>query len=145
MKVIKLENKDLTPAVLFLKSISMKGKATRGKQKFIERLVEKNKEFLDQEKELIKPHVVLDDNDEIVIKEGNFEFKEDATADEKEILSKEREELQEEVAEISFAEYSTKYESLFKVLDDWDKDIDPNYSYIYDKLMDEYEANEEEK
>lgn len=145
MKIIKLQNKDLSPAILFLKSLPLKGKATRGKQKFIERLVEKNKELAKQEEEVIKPYALLDQEENIILKEGSFDFKEDTTAEEKAQFVNERNELMEEVAEISFVEYSEKYEALFAILDDWQEPIAPEYSFIYDKLMDEYEANEDKK
>jgi len=145
MKTIKLENQDLFQAVLFLKSLHLKGNATRGKQKFIERLVEKNNEYGTQEKELLKPYSKVDEDGQLVISEGRYELKEEVTKEEKEQLLKEREELNKEIAEISFVEYSSKYEALFGVLDDWQEPIAPEHSFIYDKLMDKYEENEEGK
>lgn len=146
MKSIKLQNQDLTPATLFLKSLSVNGKATRGKQKFIERLIEKNKEYATQEQDILKPYCRLDESGELIVLEnGAIEFKEDTTVDQKEQLVKDREELNQEDAEISFVEHSSKYEALFQTLENWESPIEPEYSFIYDKLMDQYELNEEEK
>ena len=146
MKTIKLENKDISPAILFLKSLSMIGQPTRGKQKFVERLVEKNNEYLEQEKEVIKRYAKTDEEGNLELSEdGRFDWKDEITDQEKYSLSEEREELSAEIAEISFVEYSNKYEALFEVLDNWQEPITPEYSYIYDKLMDQYEANEETK
>lgn len=145
MKSIELQNKDLAPAIMFLKSLSMGGKATRGKQKFIERLIEKNKEYAKNEEEVVKPYCSIDAEGKLVIIDNHFQLKEDLVEEDKEKMAIERNELSEEVAEISFGEYSGKYEALFMALDDWQESIAPEYSFIYDKLMDEYEATEDKK
>lgn len=144
MKVIRLKNNDLVSAILFMKSLAMEGRPTRGKQKFVERLIEKNNEFFDQEKELVKPYCELDGDENPIIEGNNYLLKEDISDEEKEQMGKQRKELAEEIAEISFVEYSNKYEALFETLSEWPKEIAAEYSYIYDVLMDEYERKEEE-
>lgn len=145
MKVIKLKNSDLVAAALFLRSLALGGKPTRGKQKFLERLMEKNNEFFDQEKEVVKKYCQTNEKDEPLIKDNNYVLKEGLSDEDKEKMKAERSELMNETAEISFVEYSEKYEALFKALVEWPEKIEPEHSYIYDVLMDEYENNEEEK
>lgn len=144
MKTIKLKNNELTEAIIFLKSIGLVGAPTRGKQKMINRLVEKNKEFLKEESDLIKEYAEVGEDGELIINDNNFVFLESVTKEQKEQLAEARKELQDEIAEVAFTEYSSKYEALFKALQEYDKEIEPRFSYIYDMLLDAYEVNEEE-
>lgn len=145
MKKIKLENKMIVPVFQFLQGATLKGKATRGRNQFMKRLEEKSKEFNEALTEVRKEYFLLDKEGELIVEDGNFIFKLDA--DKKELEDKIKE-LNEEELEIQFGEYSTKYEALFKALDEYEESLSGQDALGYNELMDAYEvneANEEEK
>jgi len=147
MKSIKLKNNLMVPVFTLLKEAKLKNLASRGRNKFLKRLEEKNKEFNDELTEIRKDFFQVDEKGELKAEDGQFIFKEevDEHPELKEDLNKRVKELGEETFEISFAEYSTKYEALFEALEHLDEELSGDKALAYDELMDAYENTEEEK
>lgn len=147
MKSIKLKNHLMIPVFALLKDAKLKNQASRGRNKFLKRLEEKNKEFNDELTEIRKEFFQVDEQGDLKVEDGHFIFKEEVEGDPemKEDLDKRVKELHEETFEISFAEYSTKYEALFEALEHLDEELSGDKALAYDELMDAYENTEEEK
>ena len=142
MRSIKLKNNLMVSVFTLLKEAKLKNQASRGRNKFLKRLEEKNKEFNDELTEIRKDFFQVDESGELKSEDGKLIFKEDV---DKEDLNKRVKELEEEEFEISFAEYSTKYEALFEALEHLDEELSGDKALAYDELMDAYEQSEEEK
>ena len=143
MKTIKINNINTALIYNFLNSLELTGKASRGRSKFIKRLEEKNKEFLDDLTALQKEYFETDESGELITDEkGKLTFKGDLDFDE---YNSKYKGIENEQAEISFGEYSTKYEAMFQALDNLDVPLSGQDAELYDTLMDAYEAEKENK
>ena len=147
MKSIKLKNNLMVPVFTLLKEAKFKNLASRGRNKFLKRLEEKNKEFNDELTEIRKDFFRVDDEGKLKVEDGKFVFKPEVEKQPelKEDLNKRVKDLENEDFEISFAEYSTKYEALFEALEHLDEELSGDKALAYDELMDAYENIEEEK
>lgn len=130
-----------------LKEAKLKNQASRGRNKFLKRLEEKNKEFNDELTEIRKDFFQVEDDGSLKVDDGKFIFKPEVEehTELKEDLNKRVKELENEEFEISFAEYSNKYEALFEALEHLDEELSGDKALAYDELMDAYENIEEEK
>lgn len=147
MKTIKLENQMIIPVFQFLQGATLVGKATRGRNQFLKRLEEKNKEFNEALTEIRKEYFVVEKDGELKVDADKFVFKDEVKKDEtkKREMNVKIKELNEEVVEIHFGEYSMKYTALFDALDVYDQPLSGQEALGYNELMDAYEANEDEK
>lgn len=145
MKVIKMKNSDVVPVFNFLKDVELVGQASRGRTKFNSRLEEKNKEYMEDLKVIQKEYFELDEAGELKQKDDHLIPLENLTDEDKQVLNERVQELQDEIIEVSFAEYSTKYEAMFKKLDKLDAPLKGQNAYAYDLLMTAYEENEEKE
>lgn len=141
MKTIKIKNTNTAPIHNFLNGLELSGKASRGRTKFIKRLEEKNKEFLEDLEALQKEYFKTDENGGLIADEnGKLTFKDELDFEE---YNDKYKEIQDEEVEISFGEYSTKFEALFTALDNLDIPLSGQDADLYDTLMTAYEAEEE--
>ena len=145
MKIIKIKNIEVIPVFNFLKDVELVGQASRGRSKFNSRLEEKNKEYLEDLQTIQKDYFEVD-------KDGNLRQDGDKlipletlTEEDKKTLNERVADLQQEIAEVSFTEYSTKYEAMFKELDKLEIPLKGQDAYAYDLLMTAYEENEEKE
>lgn len=147
MKTIKLKNNLMVAVFTLLKEAKLKNQASRGRNKFLKRLEEKNKEFNDELTEIRKDFFQVNDEGTLKAEDGKFVFKPEVEEhpEMKEDLNNRVKELENEEFEISFAEYSTKYEALFEALEHLDEELSGDKALAYDELMDAYENTEEEK
>lgn len=140
-----MKNSDVVPVFNFLDEVELVGKATRGRTKFNSRLEEKNKEYLEDLKVIRKEYFEVDEAGELKVDDdGNLTFLDNITDKDKKVLNERVLELQEETVEVSFTEYSTKYEAMFKDLDNLEIPLKGQEAYAYDLLMTAYEENEKE-
>lgn len=143
MKTIKINNINTAPIYNFLNSLELTGKASRGRSKFIKRLEEKNKEYLEDLAELQKEYFETDEKGDLITDDkGKLTFKKDLDFEE---YNTKYEDIGNEQAEIIFGEYSTKYEAMFQALDNLDVPLSGQDAELYDTLMDAYEAEKETK
>lgn len=147
MKSIKLKNNLMVPVFTLLKEAKLKNLASRGRNKFLKRLEEKHKEFNDELTEIRKDFFQVDEDGKLIVEDGKFIFNEEVEEhpELKDDLNKRVKELEEDSFEISFAEYSTKYEALFEALEHLDEELSGDKALAYDELMEAYENIEEEK
>lgn len=147
MKSLKMENRLIQVVFEFLREVTLKGKASRGRSKLLKRLEEKDKELQENRNEIRKEYFEVDENGEFKIDEDgtNLIFLESVTEEDKKILTDSLLDLDKEPFEITFTEYSTQYEALFKALDNLDEELSGNKALAYDELMTAYENNKEEK
>lgn len=144
MQKLTFKNINIPVLMNFLGTTTLKPAATRGKHKLIDRLEEKRKEYSRDEMELIKTVSVLDENGELSYSEdGKPIVRKDLPKTELNDYVKQKEELDNEEVVIEFAEYSKKFESLFKALEEYDHEIPADVSLGYVLLMEAYEENME--
>lgn len=137
MKSIKLKNFEVVPVHNFLAKVELTGQASRGRSKFIKRLGEKNKEFAEDLEELQKQYFKVDENGSFITdSEQKLIYKDENQKDE---AVEQMQALNSELVEISFAEYSKKFEAMFKELDEYDKPMSNLDADAYDTLMTAYE------
>lgn len=142
MKKLTFQNKDIPVLMNFLGTATLKAAPTRGKHRLINRLEEKRKEYSSDEMELIKSVSVLDENKEVKFNDqGQPIVRKDITKKEFNDYMDSKEELDNEEVVIEFTEYSKKFESLFKALEEYDHEIPAEVSYGYVLLMEAYEEN----
>lgn len=140
-----MKNIDVIPVFNFLGDLELVGQASRGRTKFNSRLEEKNKEFNDDLTEIRRDYFETDEGGNLKAEDDKLIFLDNVTDEDKKVLEERIEDLQNEEVEVSFTEYSTKYEALFKKLDKWEEPLKGQEAYAYDLLMTAYEENEEEK
>lgn len=102
--IIKVKNNVILSVSEYLQTIKVKGKAIRGKQKLLQKLVEKSQDFLSSTEEIKK------------------EFKE------KEEQQEQFEILLKEDAIIDLTEYPSHIIELYKIVDDYPEDVGKNES-----------------
>lgn len=140
-----MRNIDVVPVFNFLGDLELVGQASRGRTKFNSRLEEKNKEYLEDLKVIQKEYFEVDEAGELKQKDDKLIPLDNLTDEDKKVLNERVKELQEETVEVSFTEYSTKYEAMFKKLDKWEEPLKGQDAYSYDLLMTAYEENEEKE
>jgi len=145
MKTLKLKNDSIVQIYNLLEKIPMRGAASRGKTKLQKRLQEKESEYLSEKSEIQKEYTQLDeDGNFITLDDGvSSPLKEGLTLEDKEKFLARIDELQKDTFEISFSEYSDKFEQMFKALSVLDMELIKEAALAYDELMDAYEANED--
>jgi len=141
MKTIKLKNKFMVVVFTLLKEAKLKNQASRGRNKFLKRLEEKNKEFNDELTEIRKDYFQVDEEGNLKTENDRFIFKDEVSDEAKTEMNDRLKALEDEEFEVSFAEHSTKYESLFSALSHLDEELSGDKAVAYDELMDAYEAN----
>lgn len=145
MKSIELKNGSIVRVFNLLQKLSLRGQASRGRTKFQKRLQEKEEEYITEKQEIQKKYIQLDEAGEFVVLEDGVSspLRDNLTREEKEKFLETLEELKRDVFEISFTEYSSKFEAMFEALDSLEMDLSGEDAEAYDELMDAYEANEE--
>lgn len=145
MKELKIQNQFLSQVYSFLNEVELAGKASRGRSQLMKRLQEKFKEYVDDMNEIKKDYFLTENNELVVDDHGEHTWLPHTSESDKALLNHELEEIGEEVASISFTEYSNKYEALFKALEDYDQPLKGEQANAYDLLLDAYENNQEKK
>lgn len=147
MKSLKLKNGSIVKIFNLLSELPTKGQATRGAVKLKNRLQEKEAEYVEAKTEMQKQYTELDEFGEMVVLSDGVSspIRKDLTKEEKTRFSELTKEIDNDLFEISFVEYSDKYEKLFTVLENLDMELTGANAEAYDELMDAYEANESKK
>ena len=147
MKSIKLENGSIVRVFNLLQNLSLKGQASRGRTKFQKRIQEKEEEYILEKQEIQRKYIQLDEIGEFIVLEDGVSspLRDDLTKEEKEKFLELLEELKKDTFEISFTEYSSKFEAVFEALDNLEMELSGDDAAAYDELMDAYEANEDKK
>ncbi|WP_311408383.1 DUF1617 family protein [Liquorilactobacillus uvarum] len=141
-KTLEFRNVELLPVVNFLAGLKLKGKASRGRSKFMKLLVKKNDEYIDDRDETRKPYFIKDKSGKLVAKNGKYQYK-DPSKDKE--LTDELNNLGEEKAVIEFTEYSQKLQTLYLALSNYEGEFSGQEAVLYDLVMDQLEINFEKE
>lgn len=136
-KMIEFKNSELVSIANALNGFKLKGKASLGRTRLIEKLTKKNDEFITDQKTIQKKYFQVgkdgefakDQNDKLVPIEGKDE--KDAQA--------EFDSLVNEKIGIDFSEYSERMLSLKKSLDNYDYEMSGMEANVYGRMFDELE------
>ncbi|WP_453992096.1 DUF1617 family protein [Bacillus nitroreducens] len=136
---VKIENRKLGQAIDLLFNLSLKGKQSRHRTKFIKTLSDRLNEVAEQEKELLKEHCHLDEDGEPkTINDGkNWDVK-DVDA-----FVKDCNELYEEELVIDGGDNHGMLKTVKEVLLNCDVEFSGQDASIYDYLCDQFEGGEE--
>lgn len=140
MKKIRMKNESLVRVFNLLQSASLKNRASLGKIKFMKKLQEKEQDLTEAKNIIQKNYFKLDENGEFVIEGDHYVMKDEITEDQKKEFAAKLEELLFEEFEISFVEYSDKYEAMFEALEKLDKELVGEEALAYFDLMEAYES-----
>ena len=136
---VKITNEKLGQAISLLFDLSLKGKQSRHRSKFIKALDERLKEVAEQEQELIKEHCHLDDEDKPKTKNNGQEW------DVKNVVAfrKDKIELLEEGLVIDGGDNEDMLKTVKTVLFDCEKEFRGQDAQVYDYLCDQFEESDE--
>ncbi|KYC94358.1 hypothetical protein B4102_3579 [Heyndrickxia sporothermodurans] len=139
---VKIENQKLGQAINLLFNLSLKGKQSRHRSKFIKALNEKLNEFAEQEQELLKEHCHLDEN-------GEPKKTEDGTIKVEDIkdidaFTKDRTELYEEERVFEGGDAQVMLKTVKDVLLNCEREWSGQEAVIYDYLCEQFENGADE-
>ncbi|MCM3110053.1 DUF1617 family protein [Lederbergia lenta] len=136
---VKIENAKLGQVIDLLFNLSLKGKQSRHRTKFIKTLSDRLQEVTEQEKELLKEHCHLDE-------EGNPKTKNDGQNwDVKDIdaFIADKTELYEEELVIDGGDAHGMLKTVQKVLDECEVAFSGQEAVLYDYLCEQFEGDDE--
>lgn len=137
---IKIENQKLGQIIDLLFNLSLKGKQSRHRTKFIKLLSERLNEVAEQEQELLKEHCHLDDNGRPkTVDEGQRYDVKDLDA-----FAKDKQELYEETMVIDGGDAQGMLQTVKKVLFDCEKEFSGQEAVAYDYICEQFEEAETE-
>lgn len=138
--IVKIENNKLGQVIDLLFDLSLKGKQSRHRTKFIKLLSERFQEYQNDFKLLLKEHCHLDDN-------GNPKTTTDGQHwDVKDVdaFIKDKKELDEEEIVIEGGNYHGMLKTVKEVLFNCDKEFRGQEAMIYDYICEKFEEGEDE-
>ncbi|MRG87012.1 DUF1617 family protein [Salinibacillus xinjiangensis] len=133
---VKIENGQLAQVSNLLFNLSLKGKQSRHRTKFIKLLNERVKEVEEQRIELAKEHSKVDEGGEPIINGNQFELKD------VEEFQKELKELFDEEMVIEGGDYQGMLKTVQKVLEECDKEFSGQEAFTYDYICEQFENAE---
>lgn len=136
---IAIENGKLGQAISLLFDLPLKGKQSRHRTKFIERLSSRLEEVEKDRIELAKEHANKDADGEAIKTNGNFDI---ADLD---AFGKDLQELYKEEMIIEGGDVSGMLKTVKAVLEDCDKELSGQEAVIYDYLCDQFEKGVDEE
>ncbi|NIK11200.1 DUF1617 family protein [Alkalibacillus almallahensis] len=135
---VKIKNATLGQAIDLLFNLSLRGKESRHRTKFIKKLGERVKEVEEQRKQLAKEHSHLDDEGNPIMKEDGKKYDiKDFDAFQKDI-----DELYNEEMVIDGGDNQDMLKTVKKVLEECNVAFSGNEAVIYDYLCDQFEEAE---
>ena len=134
MQII-LKNKELVPAVNFLQSLSLKASDSRHRSKFVKEISKGIEDLSQSEQELLSEIGLLNEKGEV--DETNQELVKD--------YNKAREDLLAEEVVLDGGIHAKSLENLLEILNNLEIELSGIDAEIYDRLLDEFEANSTEK
>ncbi len=138
--IIKVENSKIAQVMNLLYDLSLKGKQSRLRTKFINKLNERLVEYQEDVKALLKEHCHLDE-------EGNPKTKNDGEYwDIKDVDAyvKEKKELDSEEFVIEGGNYTGVLKTVKEILFNCEKEFSGDEAHIYDYICEKFEEAEEE-
>jgi hypothetical protein len=130
---VEIENRYLGQAISLLFDLSLRGKQSRHRTKFVKLLNDRLKEVEEQRIQLAKEHAKKDENGEPITNDGKFDI-EDMDA-----FMKDLEELYDEKMVIEGGDAQGMLKTVKDVLLNCDKEFSGQEAMIYDYLCDIFE------
>lgn len=142
-QILEIENKYLVDASELLKGMSLPAKDSRHRSKFVKLLEQAIFELNNSEMELAKEYGNLDENGELAITEnGSFTCK---TPEARKQFETERTDLLNEKVVIEGGMFARNIDEIPRILNEYDGELSGKTAEVYDRLLDEFEKNTEEK
>lgn len=138
---VKIENQKLVPSINLLYGLSLKGKQSRHRTKFIKLLNERVEELKEQENELLKEHCNLDEEGKpkiIKAEQGDQWDVKDIEA-----FTRDKKELYEEEMVLEGGDAQGMLSTVKKVLLDCDSEWTGYEADIYDYLCEQFEMEDD--
>ena len=136
---IAIENGKLGQAISLLFDLPLKGKQSRHRTKFIERLNARLEEVENDRIALAKEHAKKDEDGKAIKSDGHFDI-----AD-RDAFAKDLQELYEEELIIEGGDVSGMLKTVKEVLENCDKELSGQEAVIYDYLCDQFEKGVDEE
>lgn len=137
---IEIENQYLSSAYNFLYGLSLKGKLSRGRSKFLKLIFKKVKEFEEDQKEILHRYSDKDENGEAKkTEDGRFDINEENNI----LANKELNELMNEKVAIEYGEYVNNIQPLEEFLNEYDGELSGQDAAAFDAILDAFENKEE--
>lgn len=134
---ITLKNNELAPAINFLEGMTLKAnKDSRHRTKLVKRIREAFTELSDEEKSLMEKFNLLDANGQLKNSE-NQDVKDVAA------FNKEQGILMDEEVVIEGGMYAQNFDEVPRILNEYDGMLSGKDAEIYDRLLDEFEKNDD--
>lgn len=116
-------------------------KVNRGKAKLLNKLTEKDTEYVEFRKDILKNYTELDEKGELKVDENNnFKLLKNADITK---LNNDLQELDNEDVVFESGEYSNRFNDFLEALSESDLDYDTQEIILIDKILDEYESKGE--
>ena len=141
MTTLKLKNRELAPAINLLASLDFKNKKSRNRTKLVNLLTPPLKEF-QTELDKLSDEFSLKDSDGTAIPADNGQGGNKVIPSKAKEYKKQLEELQDEVVTIEGGTYVSNIDALYQDLVKLDKVLSGADAQAYDRLLDEYETND---
>ena len=141
MKKLIIEKQEAQPLVEFLQKPELKNKVARLRNKFIKQLKAIVAELDEERIDLCKEHADKDENGEAIVNDNQYQVQD------MEALNADIQDLYKEEVAIEVGEYSNNFEPLFEYLesDEFDYPLSGQDDACYNRLLDMWEAAQEEK
>ncbi len=134
---IKLKNKEITIAINFLDRMNLKPKDSRHRSKFVKQLNKALLELSEEEKTLMNKFELIDSNGQL--KSDNDRKIENVLA-----FNREQTILLEEEIIVEGGMYAKNLSEVQRILSEYDGVLSGEEAQIYDRLMDEFESQDNE-
>lgn len=136
---LEFKNSELIPLVNFLQSIKLKGANSRHRSKLVKVANEALSEFQESQNDLLEEHAKKDDGGNFVTTDkGGIQLKKDHVIEYK----KEYDKLKDEVVVLEAGAYVNNFKELPAILLAYDEELEGIHAEIYDRLLDEFEKEE---
>jgi hypothetical protein len=135
---IKIKNSYLSESIEFLYNLSLKGKQSRHRTRFVKLLQSKLKQVGEEEVELLKEYAGVDDNGEINRHESGSFAIEDVVG-----FNKQQNELFNEDFIIEGGDYHGMLKTVKEILFDYDGEVSGKTAEVFDYLCEIFEKGEE--
>lgn len=134
---IKLKNKEITTAINFLDRMNLKPKDSRHRSKFVKQLNKALLELSEEEKTLMNKFELIDSN-------GQLKSDNDRKIDNVFAFNREQTILLEEEIIVEGGMYAKNLSEVQRILSEYDGVLSGEEAQIYDRLMDEFESQDNE-
>ncbi|WP_062318896.1 DUF1617 family protein [Halolactibacillus sp. JCM 19043] len=134
---VKIKNAQLGQAIDLLFHLSLKGKQSRHRTKFVKLLAERSKEVEEQRKQLAEEHANKDDEDKPIIKDDKYDIVD------QESFQTDIQELYNEEIVIEGGDNQGMLKTVKKILDECDKTFSGQEAVVYDYICEQFEGGDE--